>query len=302
MRNRRSDLHGWLVMDKEPGITSFTTVKVVRGILGGCKTGHSGTLDPMATGVLPVALGSATRVAAFAQEKFKAYDFTVTWGEERATDDAQGEVTATSGDRPLRADVEAVLGRFQGTIQQSPPSFSAVHVNGRRAYKSAQRGRLVVPDARPVTVHSLTLLAHENGTSRFHVACGKGTYVRALARDMGRTLGCLGYISELRRTEVGHFSEKSAILLDKLRQIVYTNTLGEYLLPLETVLDDIPAIPTTETQAQNLRHGLAIRVPSPEPESQGAPVKAGAFLEKRLVALGLWDDGVFKPQRVFNHS
>lgn len=298
---KRNDLHGWLVMDKEPGITSFTTVRVVRGILGGCKTGHSGTLDPMATGVLPVALGLATRVASFAQEKFKAYDFTVRWGEERTTDDATGEVTQHSANRPSQGDVEAALAAFTGVIDQAPPSFSAVHVNGRRAYKSAQRGKLVVPDARPVSIHKLTLIAHTGEHTRFHVECGKGTYVRSIARDLGRVLGCFGHISELRRTQVGHFSQESAILLDKLREIVYTNTLGEYLLPLETVLDDIPAVPLTETQAQNLRHGLAIRVPSPQPEDQESQVKAGAFLENQLVSLGVWEDGVFKPQRVFNH-
>lgn len=294
-KRRGRPISGWLILDKEAGQTSAQAVAAVRRITGAAKAGHGGTLDPLATGVLPIALGEATKAMSFTLERGKSYRFAVRWGEERDTDDAEGQVVATAPARPQASAIEAALALFRGAIEQRPPSFSAIKVEGQRAYKLAREGEALVLAARAVTIHRFALIAHPDAdTAHFEVDCGKGTYVRALARDLGRHLGCLGHVISLRRTRVGGFDESQAISLAKLGDLWHGPAPFEHLLPIETALDDIPALALTGPQADRLRSGQTVRVLDAD-DGIVCAMNAG-----KPVALAEAAGGDVRPVRVFN--
>ena len=288
-------INGWLITDKPAGMTSARVVAKVIELTGAAKAGHGGTLDPMATGVLPVALGEATKTTAYVMGGTKVYRFTVRWGEARDTDDAEGVVIETSAARPDKAQIRAALPDFSGVISQLPPVYAAIKVGGKRAYALARQGAAVELAPRQVTIDGFELLrVVDTDHAAFEVTCGKGTYVRALARDLAVRLGTVGHLSELRRTRVGEFSESAAISLDNLGALGHSAALSVHLRPIETALADIPALAMTEQQAGRLRHGQTVQVVCEEP----GLVRATA--DGRLVALAEVDDGRARPVRVFN--
>ncbi|MGB3141039.1 MAG: tRNA pseudouridine(55) synthase TruB, partial [Aestuariivirga sp.] len=247
MKKRGQPVHGWVVLDKPLGMTSTQAVGKIRRLFDAEKAGHGGTLDPLATGMLPIALGEATKTVQWAMDGRKVYRFEVTWGAERTTDDLEGEITAQSDLRPTPINIESILTDFQGVILQAPPAFSAIKIDGERAYDLARAGETVEIAERPVTIEKLVLVGcPDDNHAIFEVSCGKGTYVRSLARDMGRKLGCLGHVSMLRRIAVGPFVEADMIPLETLAEMSH-KPLGNSaengaLRPLETVLDGIPAL------------------------------------------------------------
>ncbi|NNG04518.1 MAG: tRNA pseudouridine(55) synthase TruB [Inquilinus sp.] len=255
-RRRGRPVHGWLVIDKPVGMTSTQVVGRARRLLDSAKAGHGGTLDPNATGVLPIAFGEATKTVAYAMQGRKTYRFTVRWGEARETDDVEGAVSGTSPVRPDRAAIEAVLPRFTGVIQQVPPVYSAIKVDGNRSYDLARAGEAVALAARPVRIDSLELLEQPDADHAvFEAECGKGAYIRALARDMAQALGTLGHLTAIRRLSVGPFGIDDSITLDHLAALAEKTAAESALLPVETPLDDIPAVALTEAEAQRMRNG-----------------------------------------------
>jgi len=301
-RRKGTAVHGWLVLDKAQGQTSTQALGAVKRLFDAQKAGHAGTLDPLATGILPIAFGEATKTVSFAVDGEKAYRFTVQWGEETDTDDAEGRVVATSDKRPTVADIEVQLSRFIGEISQVPPSFSAIKVDGNRAYDLAREGEDVVLNARVVVIDALRLIETPS-TSRavFEAECGKGTYVRALARDIGRALGCFGHVTQLRRTRVGPFGEADAVTMDTLSALAEAEgreALRRFLLPVEAALDDVPALSVSPSDAANLAQGRAILI-----RGRDAPVLSGpmyATCKGRVIALGEVEKGALHPTRVFN--
>lgn len=256
-------MHGWLVIDKPVGIGSTQVVGAVKRALrdGGypkLKVGHGGTLDPLASGVLPVAIGEATKLAGRMLDSDKAYDFTIRFGEETNTLDGEGEVTATSDRRPTLAEIEAILPRFTGAIAQFPPAFSALKVEGERAYALARRGEEVILASRAVTVHALEIVAIAPAEATLSARVSKGTYIRSLARDIARALETVGHVTMLRRTRAGPFGLESAISLDKLADAAKARSLEQHLLPLAAGLDDIPALSVNPDQAGALRQGRTV--------------------------------------------
>ena len=304
-KHRGKAIHGWIIIDKPGGLSSNAVVGRVRRLTGAAKVGHAGTLDPMATGVLPMALGEATKIVSYLMDGAKAYRFTVRWGEQRDTDDAEGEVVATSDARPAKEQILAVLGNFIGDIEQVPPVFSAIKIEGKRAYALARADQ--APEMKPRTIHieDLKLLSVVDADhAEFEAVSGKGAYMRSLARDLGTALGTVGHIVQLRRIAVGPFDEKQAISLDKLESLRHSSPLSEYLLPVETVLDDIPALALTETEARKLNQGQAIPV---LPVASRSPLKnigqgdvVRVMAEGRLVALAKINGGEIRPFRVMN--
>src|SRR5437667_161527 len=246
-RRDRRDIHGWIVLDKPIGMTSTQAVAVVKRLFQAKRAGHAGTLDPLASGGLPIALGEATKTVPFVMDGRKRYRFTVRWGEERDTDDTEGQVVKTSEVRPSAEAIRSLLPQFTGVIEQTPPRYSAIKVQGERAYDLARDGEIVELAPRPVEIHQLTLVEQQDSRhSIFEAECGKGTYVRALARDMGRILGCLGHICALRRTLVGPFGENDMIPLEQLEALCNRAASGEgsladALLPVETTAHDRPS-------------------------------------------------------------
>ena len=222
-RNKKGiPIHGWLNIDKPQGITSNQVIGRVRRALNARKLGHAGTLDPLATGVLPIALGEATKTIQFAQDHDKIYRFTITWGESRNTDDSEGDVIDTSALRPTDAEISALLPRFIGDIEQTPPKFSAIKVDGARAYDLSRAGKDIELKSRIVSVYDFRVIKTTQDAAELEIECGKGTYVRSIARDMGQILGCFGHISALRRMAVGNFSEEDAIPLDEFEKMVHS--------------------------------------------------------------------------------
>ncbi len=301
-RKKGNAVHGWLVLDKPINMTSTQAVGAVRRAFNAQKAGHSGTLDPLATGILPIALGEATKTVSFAVDGEKAYRFTVRWGAETETDDTEGSVTNSSDKRPSRDEIEALLPRFHGEIMQVPPAYSAIKVDGARAYDLARDGETVVLDARPVVIESLALVdMPDDATSVFEARCGKGTYVRALARDMGRLMGCYGHVIALRRTEVGPFDEARAISLEALLAAAQSEDPGEIakmLLPVESALADLPELLVSQTDAATLARGQTVLI-----RGRDAPILTGpayATSKGRLIALGELAKGALHPTRVFN--
>ena len=287
--------HGWLVVDKPRGISSAAAVARIKSLVGrGAKVGHAGTLDPMATGVLPVAVGEATKTVSFMMDAPKRYRFGVRWGEQRDTDDAEGAVIETSEGRPAESAVARVLPAFTGRIEQVPPAFSALKVGGERAYALARQGRALRLKPRTVHIESLTLIEADHEGAALAVECGKGTYVRALARDIARAVGTVGHVSWLHRAAVGPFTEDDANPLDNLVALGHSLALAESLRPVDAVLADIPALPLTAREADRLRHG------QPVPAPGAAPGRVRAVAGSRLVALAEVGAGRARPLRVFN--
>ena len=253
-------LNGWIILDKPVGMGSTQAVGAVKRALreaGEPKTrvGHGGTLDPLASGVLPIAIGEATKLAGRMLDATKAYDFTIRFGEETDSLDLEGKVIATSAVRPAKSEIEAVLARFTGPIEQVPPAFSALKIEGERAYDLARAGKQVELKARQVTIHDLALVSASTVEATLSATVSKGTYIRSLARDIALALGTVGHVTMLRRTKAGPFGLEQAISLDFLMDAAKARTLDGAVLPLEAGLDDIPALPVTPEQAKLLRHG-----------------------------------------------
>lgn len=296
--------HGWIVLDKPRELGSTQAVSAVKRVLreGGypkVKIGHGGTLDPLAEGVLPIALGEATKLAGRMLDATKIYAFTIAFGEETDTLDTEGEVIATSDHRPSLAEVEAVLPRFTGPVEQVPPAYSALKVDGRRAYDRARAGEAVELKARAVTIHALELVSQHEAERELDsvtllATVSKGTYIRSLARDVAQALGTVGHVVFLRRTKAGPFTEGQAISLDKLNEIGRGAPLEDLLLPLEAGLDDIPAYDLDPESAQAVRQGRVL---------SGMPQADGLFLARLHdvpVALMEASGGTAKVVRGFN--
>jgi tRNA pseudouridine55 synthase len=280
-------------------------VNIARRATGAAKAGHAGTLDPLATGILPVALGEATKTVPFVMDDTKCYRFTVRWGEARSTDDVEGDVIGTSVMRPTREQILAALASMTGRIEQRPPAFSAVHVGGQRAYALARAGRSVEPAPRAVTIHRFALIGcPDEDHAEFEVECGKGTYVRSLARDLAAALGTVGHVSALRRTRVGRFTEAQAISLESLPSLGHSPAAFGHLLTVETVLDDIPALALTETEANRLRCGQAVGVADRFDMGRIGYRESGcivwAMAGGKPVALARFEAGGLRPVRVFH--
>ena len=297
-------LSGWLVIDKPQGLTSSRVVERVRRLLGGVRTGHAGTLDPLATGVLPVALGEATKTVRFAAIGLKRYRFCVRWGEARDTDDCEGAAIGDSPVRPDAAAIRAALPQFTGRVLQRPPAYSALKVAGRRAYALARAGRPPDLPPRPVEIAELRLLDTAADSAAFEATVGEGTYIRALARDLALALGTLGHIVELRRTAVGRFTETRAISLELLAGLGHSLAASGHLLPLETVLDDIPALALTAAETARLRHGQSVTPLDPRERARLDGLDDGTIVGARqdrlLVALARIENGSLRPVRVIN--
>ncbi len=305
MRRRRGrPLDGWLIVDKPPGLTSTDVVNRVKRAFDAQKAGHGGTLDPLATGVLPVAFGAATKTVPYVMDGTKLYRFTLRFGEARDTDDADGQVTASSAIRPDEAAVVAALPRFRGEIMQVPPAYSAIKVAGERAYDMAREGRPPALEPRPARVDRFDLVARPDAdTAVFEVQSGKGVYMRSLARDLALACGTLGHVAALRRLRVGPFDEAAAIPLDKLARGEDTPPVSpDFLLPVATALADIPALALTEAEASDLSHGQAIslvalmgRIPRAADPGGGL---ARAMAGSRVIGLCRLQDGWLKPERL----
>lgn len=296
-------LDGWINLNKPKGIGSTPALGAVKRALKPMKAGHGGTLDPLADGVLPIALGEATKTVAYAMDADKEYDFTIQWGEDRTTQDAEGEVTATSDKRPTREEIEAVLPRFVGNIQQIPPQYSAIKVDGERAYDLARSGAAVELKPRDVVIYDLVLNEATPDSARFSVTCGKGMYVRSLARDIAKSLDSCGFVSKLTRTRVGPFTLEAAISLDFFRDNVVEPDPKAVLRPIETVLHDIAALAVDEAEAARLRRGIALGFMSKHnadrlPADVSGPMIA--LLNGVAVAMVRYEAGEIKPERVFN--
>ncbi|MDE0807991.1 MAG: tRNA pseudouridine(55) synthase TruB [Alphaproteobacteria bacterium] len=260
-RRRGNPVNGWIILDKPSGVTSTHAVNVVRRVFDAAKAGHSGTLDPLATGVLPIALGEATKTIPYAMDANKDYRFEVQWGEERDTDDCEGAVIRTVGVRPDSASIKKVLADFVGIIQQVPPRYSAIKIQGQRAYDLARNDQPVELSARDILIESFTLAEIiDPDHAAFLVTSGKGAYMRALARDLAIAVGTVGHISALRRMRVGPFQESNAISLDSIQALAHSPAAFEHLLPVETALDGIPAMPLTDDEANRLRRGQTVPV------------------------------------------
>jgi tRNA pseudouridine55 synthase len=306
MRHRRgADIHGWLVVDKPPGTTSVSVVSAVRRAANAAKAGHGGTLDPLASGVLPVALGEATKTVAYVMDRTKSYRFTVRWGERRDTDDVEGSIVECSDHRPRAGEITALLPRFEGEIEQVPPIYSAVKIEGRRAYALARAAVPVELFPRRVRIVRFRLIGiPDSDHAEFEVESGKGAYMRSLARDLARALGTCGYITALRRTAVGPFTEVNAIPLDKVSSLGHSGALLEHVLPVEAALADIPALTLTEAEARRLQQGQPIAVlPVARRSPQQHVFKDAvicAMAEGRPVALARIRGGEIRPVRVLN--
>ena len=300
-KRRGKRINGWLIIDKPAGMTSTAVVNRVKRLTDAAKAGHGGTLDPLATGVLPIALGEATKTVMYVMDAAKRYRFTVRFGASTTTDDSEGETVETSERRPTDAEIEALLPAFTGTILQRPPDFAAVKIAGERAYDIARRGDVVELPEREVRFDEIVLVERPDADHAvFEAACGKGAYIRALARDMGERLGCLGHVTALRRLAVGPFTAEAAVALDALVEITEHDSLGQVLVSVSTALADIPALAVTEPQAARLRSGHPIRI-SPR-LVLGETVEGGTIKvlnDGDLVALGRLQDGELAPLRVF---
>ncbi|MCC2687722.1 MAG: truB [Rhizobiaceae bacterium] len=312
-RKKGRPVSGWVVLDKPVGMGSTEAVSKVKWLFQAEKAGHAGTLDPLASGMLPIALGEATKTVPYVMDGAKVYRFTVGWGEERSTDDLEGPVTRSSERRPTQEEILARLPAYTGVIMQIPPQFSAIKIAGERAYDLARDGETVDIPAREVEIGRLDLVAMTpDGNSVFEVECGKGTYVRSLARDLGRDLGCFGHISELRRTEVDPFTAEDLVTVGELEnarlgpakqagveavQTVDFAAIDAYLVETAAALECLPQIAVTDDAATRLRLGNAVII-----RGRDAPVEAEeacATSRGRLVAIGAIEAGMFKPRRVF---
>jgi tRNA pseudouridine55 synthase len=289
----RNDVHGWVVLDKPAGMASTHAVSRMKRLFNAKKAGHAGTLDPLATGILPVAFGEATKTVPFVQDGEKAYRFTVRWGAETDTGDSDGRIAAHSNARPAAAGILALLPRLTGTIQQQPPSYSAIKINGERAYDLARGGQAPLLSPRPVTIHALDLINAWPDEAIFEARCGKGTYVRAIARDLGRCLGCYGHVSALRRTRVGPFCETDAVTLQDLDDALCAQALRR----VEAGLMALPRVMVDRDSAAKLRRGQPILLRGHDAPFDGFAYAACGGV---VIAVGAVEKGELIPRRVFN--
>lgn len=297
MSKKKSDrvvVDGWLALDKPVGLTSTQAVSRLKRIYNAQKAGHAGTLDPLASGILPVAFGEATKTVPFVQDGEKAYRFTVRWGVETDTDDADGRAVRESAVRPERAAIEVLLPQFVGEILQTPPQFSAIKIAGERAYDIAREGELVDLKPRVVKIRSLTLIDASRDDATFVMECGKGAYVRAIARDLGRVLGCFGHVTALRRTRVGPFVEDDAYTLDEIEN---QNMAAEALLSVEAGLAELPCVVVDRDMAARLRRGGSVILRGRDAPHEGIVYAACGGVP---VAFGEIVQGALAPARVFN--
>ncbi|HHS89490.1 MAG TPA: tRNA pseudouridine(55) synthase TruB [Rhodobacteraceae bacterium] len=296
-RKKGRDISGWLVIDKPAGPTSTAVVNKVRWALNAKKAGHAGTLDPEATGVLAVAIGEATKTVPYVTDALKAYTFTIRFGQATNTDDAEGEVIGQSDIRPTDDQIKTALGAFVGDIQQVPPQFSAVKIDGERAYKRARGGEDMNLAARPLWVEELTLLDRPDADHAvLEMTCGKGGYVRAIARDLGAALGCYGHVTRLRRIWSGPFDAKDGLSMEQVGDMARTPELDALLLPLEQGLVDLPELRCTPEGAARLRNGNPGMVLASDVEYGD---ECWASLDGRAVAVGIYKAGELHPSRVF---
>ncbi|WP_018631357.1 tRNA pseudouridine(55) synthase TruB [Neomegalonema perideroedes] len=296
----KREIHGWLLLDKPVGLGSTQALGKARWALKAKKAGHAGTLDPLASGLLALAFGEATKTIPFAMGGLKTYRFAARWGFETETDDSEGEPRLISEARPSPEAIRAVLPGFHGEIQQKPPAYSAIKIDGERAYDLARAGEAPEMAARPIWIESLTYLEAESAPDlgRFEMTCGKGGYVRSMARDLGRALGCGAYVTELRRLRAGPFALDQAISLESLEALRDNPHALTRLLPVSTGLDDIPVLAVTEAEAAHIRQGRA--VPAAGVLSLHDGDKLWASLAGEPVAIGHMEEGRFQPDRVFN--
>jgi tRNA pseudouridine55 synthase len=304
IKRDKRDVHGWCILDKPIGMTSTHAVSVVKRLFTAKRAGHAGTLDPLASGLLPIALGEATKTVPFVMDGQKTYRFTVRWGEERDTDDSEGRATATGDGRPAPEQVQALLPRFTGTIEQVPPQYSAIKIAGERAYDIARSGETVELASRPVEIHRLDLIdSPDSDHSVLAAQCGKGTYVRAIARDMGRALGCYGHVATLRRTGVGPFQEVDAVTLEALQAAAPSpeggpGHLAAHLLPVDAGLRAIPSLDVSRADAARLARGQTVLL-----RGRDAPIMQGVVAVSThgdLIALAEVERGELRPRRIFN--
>lgn len=290
-------ISGWVVLNKPYDMTSTQAVGKVRWLFSAAKAGHAGTLDPLATGILPIALGEATKAVPQVQDGTKVYRFAIAWGSATTTDDTEGTVIATSDVRPDRAALEAVLPAFTGTILQRPPIFSALKIDGERAYDLARAGETVELAPREIDVDAITLLEHGSESSVLEVTCGKGTYVRSLARDIGEALGTRGHVSLLHRSAVGPFNDADALTIDQLEALTLEER-DRLLKPVWSGFVDLPEVRLDALQATAVRHGNSVLL-----TGAGAPVtldECWASFKGEVLATGWVEFGQFQPRRVFN--
>ncbi|MDX8532693.1 tRNA pseudouridine(55) synthase TruB [Mesorhizobium sp. VK25A] len=312
-KKRGRPVSGWVVLDKPVGMGSTEAVSKIKWLFQAEKAGHAGTLDPLASGMLPIALGEATKTVPYVQDGAKVYRFTVAWGEERSTDDLEGPVTNSSDRRPAEAEVRALLPKYTGVIMQTPPQFSAIKIAGERAYDLARDGEAVDIPAREIEIGRLDIIEHGADKTVFEVECGKGTYVRSLARDMGRDLGCFGHIAELRRVEVEPFTPEDFVTVaeleaarfgdktepnpDEAETPVDFSAIDALLVETAAALDCLPQVAVSDDAATKIRLGNPVII-----RGRDAPVEAEeacATARGRLVAIGAIEQGMFKPKRVF---
>jgi tRNA pseudouridine55 synthase len=305
-RRKGEAISGWICLDKPYDLTSTSAVSRVRRVFNAQKAGHAGTLDPLATGILPLALGEATKTVPFLMDADKTYRFTIAWGRTTATFDREGETTESSDVRPTIAEVEAVLPRFIGEVDQVPPAYSAIKVDGERAYDLARAGEIVELASRKVNIHALRVVgAADADHLTLEMDCGKGTYVRALVRDIAAAVGACGHVDELRRTRVGAFTEADSVTLESLEDLGHKARQSEALLPVETALDDIPALAVTDEDAFRLKQGRPIVLVPRQVEAVKAGLKPGsrtvsAMRDGVVVALCEMRAGRLEPSRVFH--
>ena len=305
----KKNINGWIIVDKQTGITSRQVVTKISKILNLKKVGHGGTLDPLATGILPIAIGEATKVISLVQSKEKKYAFIIKWGESTETDDSEGMILEISTARPTHKEITSILNCFIGNVFQKPPLYSAIKINGQRSYKLARQKIEIEHKLRKIKVYNLTLKKIiDVNSAEFEVTCGKGTYVRSLARDIAEKLNTKGHIVSLRRLSVGPFDEKDTIFIDFSKEIIHSQPVLDKLSPIETVLDDIPALVLNETEARRVQQGQKINLNSLEfiknfelkHPNYNAFEKVCAICNKKLIALIKIEDGKVKPARVIN--
>ena len=302
--------NGWIILDKQKGITSRQAVTKISNFLGIKKIGHGGTLDPLATGVLPIAVGEATKFISFIQNKNKKYSFTIKWGETTDTDDIEGKVLEKSDIRPNQDQINKVLILFIGKTYQKPPIYSAIKINGIRSYTLARNNIAIEHHSRQIEIHNLRLKKMvNNDITEFEVICGKGTYIRSLARDIAQKLNTKGHVIKLRRHSVGNFEEKDTIFIDFFKEIIHSPSVLDKIIPIEKVLDDIPALFLTETEARKLRQGQKFKLSSLEsyndfiikyPNYQKFE-KIFTLINNKIIAVIEITDGLVKPKRVINY-
>lgn len=298
--NKGEEINGWLVVDKPRGMGSTDVVRRTKRLFRARKNGHAGTLDPFATGVLPVAFGEATKLLPFVTDGVKEYEFVIRWGVSTDTDDSDGTETARCEKIPVRAEIEAVIPTFLGKIIQVPPAYSAIKINGQRAYDLARKGISVDIPEREVEIYALELLEElPNQQARFKVRCSKGTYIRTLGKDIALKLGTLGYLQELRRTKCGNFDLSQKILLENLENMVYGENLKKFLLPLETFLCGITVIAVSEADAAKLKMGQGLS-PRAYDVSEHFGEDAVATYNGKLAAIVRIEERKIAPVRVFN--